>query len=127
MTAITITNSGRQLIRDGVSGAANDILSYVAVGSSSTAPSNTDTQLGSETFRKAVSSYLNVATNELQISMYMSPSDDLGDNIQEVGFFGGNASGTPNSGTLFARGLYSHTRPSTASEGITFVVDLTVN
>src|SRR5438270_4342460 len=108
MSAITITNAGHNLIRDGLSGANKSLIIYVALGTSSTAPTAADTRLGSETFRKKVTSYTNGATGEIFINMYLAPGDSVGTNIQEVGFFGGNsATSVANSGVLLGRGLYS--------------------
>lgn len=126
MATITITNAGHNLLRDSMSGANTPLVTYVAVGTSNTAPSAGDTQLGAESYRKAVTSYANGASpGELLISMYLGPGDDVGDAIQEVGFFGGtSATGARNTGTLLARGLYAHTHLGT--ESIQFVLDITV-
>src|SRR6266702_4894438 len=124
MSAITITTAGRNLLRDGESGAQNPKITYVALGTDSTAPAVGNTQLGNETFRKSVTSYTNGANGEILISMYLSPSDLVGGNIQEVGFFGNNATKTANSGTLLARGLYAHTHVGTVS--IQFQLDFTI-
>src|SRR5712691_493381 len=116
MAAITITTGGRNLLRNGMSGANDPRITYVALGTSNTAPTTGDTQLGAEVFRKAVTSYTNGATGEVLINMYLAPGDSVGSNIQEVGFWGGSsASGTANSGVLLARGLYSHTKLITES------------
>lgn len=127
MSAITITNAGLNLLRDALDGANNAKITYVALGTSSTAPAVTDTLLGAETFRKAVSTYTNGAsTGEILVSMYLGPNDDVGGNIQEVGFFGGNtATSSPNTGVLLAHGLYTH-NPKTGIESITFTLDLTI-
>jgi hypothetical protein len=122
MPAITITDVGHDLIRDqGVKA-----VSYVALGTSSTAPTTADTTLGVEAFRKAVTSIANGgAHGEAIIIMYLAPGDYLA-NIQEVGFFGGSsASATPNSGVLLARGLYVH-NPHVNTESIQFTLDFTV-
>jgi hypothetical protein len=125
MSAITITNAGLNMLRDGLSGANNPIITYVALGTGNTAPSAGDTQLVAEVFRKAVTSYLNGSTGEILINMYLAPGDAVGDGIQEVGFFGGNsASPLANTGVLLARGLYSHTKLNT--ESIQFQLDLTI-
>jgi hypothetical protein len=126
MPAITITNAIVNLMRDGLSGATNPVVTYVAVGSSTTAPTTSDTQLGSEFFRKSVTSYVNGSTGEVIISMYLGPGDAVGGNIQEVGFFGGSAAtSTSNTGVLIARGLYSH-NPKTGTESIQFSLDITI-
>ncbi len=124
MSAITITTAGRNLLRDGESGAQNPKITYVALGTDSTAPAIGNTQLGAEVFRKSVTSYTNGANGEILINMYLAPSDLVGTAIQEVGFFGGNATKTANSGTLLARGLYAHTHVNT--ESIQFQIDFTI-
>jgi hypothetical protein len=115
MSAITITTAGRNLLRDGGSGAQNPKVTYVALGTSSTAPTIGDTQLGGEIFRKAITSYTTGANGEILINGYLAPSELVGITVQEVGFFGGNATKTANSGTLLARGLFAHTHIITES------------
>ncbi len=124
MSAITITTAGRNLLRDGESGAQNPKITYVALGTDSTAPAVGNTQLGAEVFRKAVTSYTNGSNGEILINLYLSPSDLAGTSIQEVGFFGSNATHTANSGTLLARGLYAHTK--TNVESIQFQLDFSI-
>lgn len=127
MAAITITNAGLNMIRDGLSGANLPRIFYVGLGTSTTAPAATDTQLGNEVFRKAVTSTTNGASpGEVLINMYLAPGDAIGYNIQEVGFFGGNtANGGFNSGVLLAHGLYAH-NPKQITESIQFTLDFTV-
>lgn len=128
MTAIQITDVGVGLLRDGTDGANNPLIAYVALGTSNTAPTAADTQLGAESFRKKVTSYTNGANpGEVLINMYLAPGDDLNDTIAEVGFFGGSsATSAANTGVLLAHGLYSHSRPSTAIESIQFQLDLNI-
>src|SRR5216117_2324885 len=123
MSAITITTAGRNLERHVSSGAQNPRITYVALGTDSTAQVVGNTQLGAEVFRKAVTSYTNGTDGEILINMYLAPSDLVGTTIAEIGFFGGNATKTANSGTLLARGLYSHTHINT--ESIQFQLDYT--
>lgn len=127
MASIVITNAGLNMIRDSLSGANNPLITYVALGSSNTAPSASDTQLGNETFRKAVTSYTNGGSSgEILINMYLAPGDDVGDNIEEVGFFGGSsATSAANTGVLLAHGLYAH-NPKLNTESIQFQLDLTI-
>ncbi len=124
MSAITITTAGRNLLRDGESGAQNPKITYVALGTDSTAPAVGQTALFAEVFRKAVTSYTNGANGEILINMYLAPSDLVGISVQEVAFFGGNATKTANSGTMLARGLYAHTHVNT--ESIQFQIDFTI-
>ena len=123
MSAITITDAGRNLYRDGNSGANTPLISYVAIGTNNTAPTTADIKLGSETFRKAVTSYANGTTGQIYINLYLAPGDVVGVAIKEVGFFGGNsASIAANSGVLVARGLYTHTKLNTESIQVQFVL-----
>lgn len=128
MTAITITNAGRNLYRDAASGANKLQITYVALGSSSTTPTASDTKLGNETFRKKVTSATNGGSaGEILITMYLGSADAIGSNIQEVGFFAGNAATShANTGVLVAHGLYAHS-PKTGAESIQFTLDLTAS
>jgi hypothetical protein len=127
MASITITNAGLNLLRDGTRGANTPTITYVALGTSNVAPTVNDVQLGNEVFRKAVTSWTNGANpGEILIDMYLAPGDAIGDNIQEVGFFGGSsANPSANTGVLLAHGLYAH-NPKGNTESITFQMDLTI-
>jgi hypothetical protein len=123
MSAITITDVGRNMLRDALRGASTPLIAYVALGTDNTAPSGANTMLGAEVFRKSVTSYSAGATGEVLINMYLAPTDSVGTGIQEVGFFGGSsATSAANSGVLLARGLYSHSHVNT--ESIIFQLDL---
>ena len=121
----TLTNAGHNLFRDASKGAANPKITYVALGTGTNTPTTGDTQLQTEVFRKKVTSYTN-GTNpgEVHIDLYLSPSDAVSVAISEVGFFGGNATATANSGTLLCRGLYTPPHTHTALESIQFDLDL---
>jgi hypothetical protein len=119
---LVLTDVGRNLLRDGLSGANHPLISYVALGTSNTTPTTADTKLGAEAYRKAVSTYTNESTGEVLINMYLAPSELVGTNIAEVGFFGGASAGIgSNTGVLLARGLYSKTKTNALS--LTFVLD----
>ena len=125
MATIQITNAGANLFRDSSSGASVPKITYVALGTSTTSPTAADTKLGAEVYRKAVSSYTNGTTGEVLINMYLGPLDAVGDDIEEVGFFGGtSATATANTGVLLARGLWHH-NPKTNLESIQFSLDFT--
>ena len=125
MAAVTITNAGLNLLRDAINGVpVSTTVTYIAIGTSSTAPAATDTQLGAEVFRKRTTAWANGgAFGEGLITMYLSPSDSGGTVITEVGWFAGNtATMTPNSGIMIARALYSHTH-IVNQESIQFQLD----
>lgn len=107
-------------------GSQNAKITYVAIGTSTAAPAVTDTQLGAEVFRKKVTSYTNGGSpGEILINVYLAPGDAVGVDIEEIAFFGGNASNLKNSGIMLARGLYTH-NPKTAVESIQIQLDFTV-
>lgn len=122
---ITITDVGRNMLRDTLRGASDPKIKYVALGTSNTPPSATDFRLGNEVFRKAVTSYTPANTGQIVITLYLAPNDAIGTNIAEIGFFGGSsASVSPNTGILVARGLYSHLKLDT--ESIQIVLDFSL-
>jgi hypothetical protein len=121
-TPFVVTNAGLNML---VNGASAPLVTYVALGTSSTTPTAADTQLGAEVFRKAVSSAVaGISPGEMLFSMYLAPGDAVGVNIAEVGFFGSSATGAANSGTLIAHGLYTHTKSGVESIQVQF--DFTV-
>jgi len=125
--AMQKTNGWLNLLRNGMAGSDNPKVTYLALGSGTTAPSISDTQLVAETFRKAVTSYSTGSNGEILISMFLGPSDLVGGDIEEVGVYAGSsATNTPNSGILVARGLWSHPSKS-GSESVTFTLDTTVS
>lgn len=126
MTALTTTDVGVNLLRDGNSGANNPLVRYFAVGSGTSTPTTSQTALDDEQFRKAVTSYTNGGAGELVIDVYLSPSDAVGVDIQEVAVFGGSsASPTPNSGVMLGRALYTpSTNPKTNTVSIQLSLDM---
>lgn len=102
-----ITNAGKNHVRDSIAGTVTSKIGYVAVGSASTAPSTSDTALGTEQFRKQVTSRSVGGTGALTTTVYIAPNE-ANVQIEEIGWFAGAATGTPGSGTLISRVLYSH-------------------
>ena len=127
MTTLTKTTVGLNLERNGKSGANTPIVSYFAVGSGTSSPTAGQTTLDSEQFRKAVTSYTNGTNGEILIDVYLSPSDAVGVNIQEVAVFGGGSAGpAANSGVMLGRALYTpSTNPKTNLISIQLHLDLT--
>src|SRR5258706_4699916 len=108
MSAITITDDGRNLFRDSTAAAQNIKISYVALGTGVTPPTTGDVKLVAEVFRKRVTSYVNGSTGIINISLYLAPTDSVGTDIEEVAFYGGNATAVFNIGVMLARGLVCH-------------------
>lgn len=109
MVAIVKTVVGLNIARDAWSGAQNSKMTYFAWGSSTATPTIGDTQLGTEVGRKKVTSYTTGSTGELLPNCYLSPTDAVGANIQEIGIFAGNsATASLNTGVLIGHALYPH-------------------
>ena len=125
---ITVTNDGLNAVRDNlnkVAGATSLGITYLAIGTGTQATPATAHGLANEVFRMAITGYANGANpGEGLISALLSPTSAAGFAISEVGFFGGAATGTSGSGTLFFYALFSHTH--TGTESIQFTADSTV-
>ena len=109
-----ITNLGKNLMRDALGGYISDAkIRYLGVGTSNTAVAATDTQLGAENMRKAVTSYDNtVGTGANKTTVYLAPGE-ANISIQELGWFAtASATATANSGVMIAHVLYNHTKTS---------------
>lgn len=77
-----------------------DIL-YFAVGTGSTTAQATDTQLVSELYR-GVPTQKTLATDYVQ-TIWVLSTDIANAHLREIGVFAGNATSTPNSGTMLSR------------------------
>lgn len=112
-----IVNSGLNHLRNLLEGTITDgQIKYVAFGTSSTAPASSDTTLGTEVFRKAVTARIEGAAGVLTTRCYLAAGDLAGTTIQEIGWFAGvNATSTANSGTMIARVLYLHAKTNVES------------
>jgi hypothetical protein len=127
LTAITKTTAGLNLFRDSWGALQSPTITYIAWGSSNTTPTAADTQLGNETGRKRITSYTQGANGELLVSCYLSPTDAVGQDIEEIGVIGGSsATSAANTGVLIAHGLYSH-NPKVSTESIQVTLDATVS
>jgi hypothetical protein len=114
-----ITNTGLNMIRDALAGLLTDgQLKYLAVGTSSTAISFTDTQLGGEFFRTQFVDQNVTSTGVLNSNTILLENEGVGQ-IQEIGIFAGStASSAINSGIMISRILFS--RNKTNLESIQF-------
>ena len=115
-----IVNVGLNMVRDVLAGDVTDgEIKVIGIGTDATAPAVGQTQLIAEVFRKARTSDSKPAVGQYESVWYIAPAEAVV-NIREVGFFAGAAAlvGTPNSGIMIARILYS--RNKTALESIQF-------
>lgn len=109
-----VTDAGKEAIADALRGnTANNrgTITYCAVGTNAVAPANTNTQLGAELYRKLVSvrgtdpSIPRVATFQTFFNV-----NEANGALKEAGLFGGTATGTTNTGTLFCHTAINRTK-----------------
>lgn len=112
-----ITTVGLNMHRDFLEGLISDgEIKYMAVGNDSTAPALAQTTLVNETFRKAITSFSEPADAQLKTTVYIAPTEAIGQ-IEEIGWFAGvDAGAGADSGIMVSRVLYS--RNKTAIESI---------
>ena len=112
----TVVDSGLNLLREALRGTVTDAeIKYIAVGTSSASVTTSDTQLGSEIFRKAVFSKSIVGVGQVQTIAILDDMEAVA-NIQEIGVFAGStASVTANSGIMISRILYSRNKTNLES------------
>jgi hypothetical protein len=93
-------------------------IKYLALGTGSTAVTDTDTQLDTEIFRTPVSVQTDVDTGEILTEFLVLDSEAVA-TIEEIGIFGSStASASADSGTLISRILWHKVKSN--SEEITF-------
>lgn len=112
-----ITNDGLDIMAAALrdpTGVNDPEIAYVALGDDNTAPAVTDSALVSEQFRKQVTSQVAGATGVSITTLYVAPFEG-NFQIEEIGWFAGDASGVADSGTLIARVLWSHLKDNLES------------
>lgn len=118
------TTVGRSVLAQRLSGTTTytGVVNYGALGTNSTAPAVGNTQLGTETYRKALSSgtYLN---NIAYIENFYTATEVSG-TFEEYGFFI-DGTGTANSGQLFNR--FTQTVTKTVTESLNVQSTVTFN
>ena len=101
-------------------------VTWLAIGTGLTAPAITDTQLTTETARKAVATPVYRVSNRLEIKGYF-PSANCNVFVKEVGLFGhSTASATANSGDLFNHALLSKDNSGASPVDLTFYIIVTI-
>lgn len=95
-----VVDDGFNLLLNFLQGSSVSGIQYVALGSATTAPVNTDHTLGNEVIRIQVSSF-SMSPNDLTVTGYF---DETMANVLlgEAGLFGNGASIAANSGTLYS-------------------------
>lgn len=119
-----VTTLGKALVGKLLTGQESTGITYVALGTGTTAPAVGDTQLVTEVTRKALVDKV-VSGGTITLSVFFLASECTY-SIQEVGFFGAQATSTANSGTLFSRVLKAQDNSAGLSD-LTFQYTLTVS
>lgn len=104
-------NAGRTVLLNltaGVGGYSG--VNYFAVGTGVASPTAADTQLGTEYFRKLLTT-TTVSGNQVDLSTLFVLAEG-NTTYTEAGLFGNGATGTVNSGSLFAHASYTYTKSS---------------
>lgn len=93
---------------------------WVAVGTSTTAPTPADTQLGTETFRQAATETLRDG-NQIQVRAFITNAN-LPATMEECGVFM-NASAAANSGSMLVRATFQFVK---GTNDLTLIFQLTI-
>ena len=115
--------TGRDLLRNFLNGDVVTGLTYLGIGTDNTAVVAGDVLLGGEVFRKVFTTQTKTTAN-LNLMTYISSTEGNGNTIAEAGLFGNGASGSADSGTLYARVIHTAIEKTT-SIGITYDWDVT--
>lgn len=120
-----ITDVGKASIADALRGTETNnqgIITYCALGTDATAPSASNTTLGSELFRKLIS-VRSVSDNVATFQTYFTTSEGNG-SLKEAGLFGDDATATVDTGTLFSHLAIDRTK--TSNDTLTLSWDITI-
>ena len=105
-----ITTVGMNMFRDALQGTVTDLkIKRIGIGGTDTAPAIGQTQLVSEFFRKAITSYAPGATGIIVNTTYIAPYEANTLKIEELGWFAGvDATDVADSGIMVSRVLHSY-------------------
>lgn len=120
-----VVTAGKNSIASALKGTTTNnkgIITYCAVGTGGTAPTEANTELETELYRKEVS-VRSVTNNEALFETFFTTSEANG-TLLEAGLFGDDASGTADSGTLFCRVIISKTKTSNDTLSLAWTVTI---
>jgi len=100
-------------------------INYAGIGSGSTAPTVSDTQLQTEVVRVAIANAIDFGYNQAQLQFFFTDALLANGTYREVGTFM-NATGTANSGKIFNRSLLGTPYVKTTGIDTTLEVDITL-
>jgi hypothetical protein len=111
-----ITDAGLNMMRNALNGELTSTeIRYLALGTSSTAVSATQTQLGAEIFRTPFINTVKPDVGQLEKTAVVLDSEAVA-SIQEIGIFAGStATNVSNSGIMISRVLYARNKTNLES------------
>ena len=107
-----------------LSGALSGGINYIAIGTSSTAATATDTQLGSESARAIVSYTQDVSFSEAILQCFITDTNLPNATYNEVGSFV-NGTASANTGNIFNHGILSSPYVKVSGQDTTIEIDIT--
>lgn len=113
---------GRRIILEGLR-QDEGAITYGAVGTGTTAPVNSDTQLETELTRKQIAS-ATYSANIIRIRTFFTAAEAVG-TLREYGLFGEEATAAADSGTLFQR--VSINKVKTNTKTLTIESEITIS
>ena len=116
-----VVTLGKNAIADSLRGnetGNRGIITYCALGGDDTAPALTDTALGDEIGRKQIS-VRSSAGNVATFQTFFTTSEVVG-TLKEAGLFGDTATGTADSGILYARTAIDRTKSANDTLSLTW-------
>ena len=115
-----IVTTGKQSILDRMKGDSKGEITYVALGSNVAEPAVGDTQLGTEVYRKQITT--RTRTGVIFYSSTYIPTGEGNGTHKEIGLFGDDATAVADSGTLFTHAVIDETKAA----GISVTVDYNI-
>jgi len=118
-----VVNSCKNMIAQRLGGQGNFCnITYGAVGTLAIAPVDSDTTLGAELSRKAVSS-INVSGALVKITVYFTAAEGNG-SLREYGLFGESATSLIDSGTMIIHALINEEKTSSKTLTIESTIEV---
>lgn len=112
-----VLSLGKNMLARRLAGEENPCdLTWGAVGTGTTPPAPGDETLETELYRKPISQRSAVG-NQVRTTVYFGPLEANGD-LREYSFFGEDADGTPDSGTIFNRAAINVNKTSSYTMNI---------
>ncbi|KKL92937.1 hypothetical protein LCGC14_1879670 [marine sediment metagenome] len=115
VTHNVITRSSLTLAREALRGSGDLTIQQVGVGAGATAPSDEDTDMDDERLRVDIILRQAIGIDALLTTAYVAPEEANTFTINELGWWGEDATGALGSGTLMSRVLYNRTKVSSES------------